>query len=146
MWVAITVGVALVLFGLFVYFTRSINTTGNTAIWFSGELRSGHFEEAHARLCSAQRAEIPIEEFIPTEGAQYSVFRDQRGTIFGADQQYPDEETLDRRIDEAWTELEIRGAEDVQVVRLNMVREGEWLLGSGEWKVCGIEVRDAQSQ
>jgi hypothetical protein len=139
LWLVIIAVVFITLLGLFLLTTREVNTTGNTAIWFAGEIKSGALPDAYERLCESEHQRLAIDEFVATQGDNYGVLRDHPGTVFVGDQQYADESTLDRAIDAAWTELEIRGAETTEIWRLRLVREGEGLLSLGSWKVCGIE-------
>lgn len=144
-WLAVLSGMVAVLFGLFVYWTGPVNTTGNTAIWFTNDVRSGVFEDAYERLCRAERDRMSLEEFMAEDGGDYAVFRDPVRGIRGADEQYPNAQTLDRAIDRAWSEVDVFRDGTVETWRLLMVREGEWLLSAGLWKVCGIDLREERA-
>lgn len=58
----------------------------------------------------------------------------------GVDSQYPDGETLEGGISEAWWDFEVH-REGLEIWRVHLLREREWWEFKGDWKVCGIEFR-----
>lgn len=140
-WVAVVSVIVLAIFGLFMYAIRPIKTAANTTILLVTDLQVDEFEAAYQRLCEAERGRLGFDEWVASAGSDYGFLADMSIRVLGAAKQYPDGQDLDRAIDQAWTELDVFRGEVVETWRLHMVREGEFLVYPGDWKVCGIEFR-----
>ena len=136
---------AIVVLGLFATYVFGMNAKvswpGNSGIHFAGNVQRGEFESAYDYLCEMLRADITPAEFAAANGHEFAAFREFPGSIFGAEGEYDSIERIDRSIDEAWEDYDMVNPETTQTWRLSLVREGEWLLSGGDWRVCGIEFR-----
>ena len=133
----------IVLGALILFIASPVNSAGNTGIWFIAEVEGfrGGPEEAYDRLCSSEKDRVGMEQFLETEGAEYSVLANA-GAV-GAAAQYPDDaETLNADIRQAWNEYEISTVNGQETWRLQLVRERDWWEIKGDWKICGLEQRE----
>lgn len=100
---------------------------------------SDEIASAYELLCQSEKNRLSATEFVQTGGGDYSVLGNAGAR--GAGAQYPDEETLEHPIEEAWIDYDIQGDEDRELWRLHLTRERAWWQTTGDWTVCGIEAR-----
>ncbi len=142
-WLVRGVAVVVILyFGLAFTTMLPVNSAGNAGIRFITELEGfrGGPEKGYDRLCSSEKARIGRDQFLESDGAEYSVLAGA-GAV-GSATQHPDVHPLDKDIKQWWKEYEITVAGRVETWRLFLVREHSWWQFKGDWKVCGIELRN----
>jgi hypothetical protein len=108
-------------------------------------LGSNDLPHAYARLCAAQQARVPLDEFKRTGGEAVSPALTRRGWS-GQDgtQDPPDVETLDSSVTHATRVYRVQrktGPTGLDFVyeewKISLVRE------DGKWKLCGFEMVDS---
>lgn len=135
----ITLAFAVLLCGCLVETFPS--TPGNAAIQLTGAIRAGDADAADLVCVRISGAPGFSVDDGATWGPLAGFYAARRENIlkgrsaFGGDSEYTAAEEVDLEVDEAWTEIEFRGDDEVVVWRLNMVRE------DGEWKACSAELR-----
>jgi hypothetical protein len=142
-WTIRGIAVLIILyFGLAVGFLIPVNTAGNVALRFIADLEplnQADIEMSFATLCESEQERIGVDAFVDTRGAEYSALGNFG--VVGAATQYPETDTLQRNITEAWVEFDVTKGNVIETWRLYMIRERDWWEWKGDWKVCGIEFR-----
>ena len=142
-WTVRTAALVVIAVGAFIlYIAAPVKSAGNAGIEFVIGLGDDpdDLNQAFDRLCESEQGRIGMDQFLETDGAEYTVLADA-GAV-GAAAQYPDDaETLNADVQQAWKEYEITTVEGQETWRLQLVRERDWWEIKGDWKICGIEQR-----
>lgn len=108
-----------------------VDTAGNATIRLIIDLQMEEYPQAYARLCDGTKDSVSLTAFTRSRGGQFRAPLAAE-TAMGADEQYPDQDTIDGDMKTAWTEVEGLVDGTMHTWRFLLARQ------HGRWRVCAI--------